>query len=94
MKVDSGLCQPAGTPIPVQTGRRLRVTFVVDVESDVLRPVHVSVERRVTLLADVQSAFNTLTIVFSTADATRLARVTLRNFYDLDTFGFRLVFEN
>ena len=31
MTVDSGLCQPAGTPITTQTGRKLRVTFVVDV---------------------------------------------------------------
>ena len=64
MKVDSGLCQPAGTPILVQTSRRLGVTFFVDVETDVFRPVHVSVERRITLLTDVQAAFNTLTVVF------------------------------
>ncbi|ERG92674.1 MAG: hypothetical protein J07HQW1_02719 [Haloquadratum walsbyi J07HQW1] len=47
MKVDSGLCQltAAGTPIPTQIGCRLGVTFVVDVETDILRPIHISVER-------------------------------------------------
>ena len=77
MKVDSGLCQPAGTPIFVQIGRRLGVTFVVDVETDVLRPVGVCVERRITRLTHVQTTFNALTVVFSTAHATRLARITL-----------------
>ncbi len=48
VKVDSGLCQPASTPIHTQTGCRLGVTFV-HVETDVLRPVHASVERRITL---------------------------------------------
>ncbi len=93
MKVDSGLCQPAGTPIPAQTGRRLGVTLV-HVETDVFRPVHISVERRITLLTDVQAALNTLTIVFSTADATRLTRVALRHFYDFDSLDLRLVREN
>ena len=95
MKVDSGLCQPAGTPIPVQFGRRLRVTFcVVDVEADVLRPVHVSVERRITRYTNVQATFNTLTIIFPTAHATRLTRVALRHFHDLDTLDFHFVREN
>jgi hypothetical protein len=94
VKVDSGLCQPAGTPILVQTGRKLGVTFVVDVETDVLRPIHVSVERIIVFLTHVQAAFNTLTVVFSTADATRLARVALIHFYDFNTIDFRLVFEN
>ena len=77
MKVDSRLCQPAGTPIFVQTGRRLGVTFVVDVETDILRPIHVCVERRITRLAHVHTTFNALTIVFSTAHATRLTRIAL-----------------
>jgi hypothetical protein len=94
IQVDSGLCQPAGTPIFVQTGRRLGVTFVVDVEADVLRPIHVSVERRITRLADVQTTFNTLILVFPTAHATRLARVTFRHFNDLDALDFGLVFED
>jgi len=63
--------------MPVQTGWRLRVTFVVDVETDVLRSIHVSVERRITRLADVQATLNSLIVILSTADATRLARVTL-----------------
>ena len=94
VKVDSGLCQPAGTPIFVQNGRRLGVTFVGDVETNILCPVHISVERRITLLADVQSALDTLTIVFPTAHATRLACVPLGHFYDFNTLDFRLVFEN
>ncbi len=81
MKVDFGLCQPAGTPIFVQTGRRLRVTFI-DIETDVLRPVHISVERAITPLTDVQSTFDTLTILFSPADTTRLTRVAFGPFYD------------
>jgi len=93
MKVDSGLCQPAGTPILTQTGRRLRVTLI-DVETDVLRPIHVSVERRITRLTNVEATFGTLTIVFSTAHTTRLARVALIHFYDFDTLDFRLVFED
>ena len=92
MKVDSRLCQPAGTPILGQLPGRLRVTFV-DAETDVLRPIHVSVERRITLLTYVQAAFNALTIIFSTAGATRLARVAFRNFYDFDSFDFRFVRE-
>ena len=95
MKVDSGLCQPAGTPILGQTGRRLRVTFaIVDVVADVFRPVHVSVERGVTLLTDVQAAFDTLTIVFSTADATHLTRVAFGDCYDFNTLDLCLVFED
>ena len=77
MKVDSGLCQPAGTPILVQTGRGLGVTFVVNIEADVLRPIHISVERIVVFLAHVQATFDTLTLVFPTTDATRFARVAL-----------------
>ena len=53
MKVDSGLCQPAGTPILAQIGRRLRVTFLVDVETDIFRLVHVTVEHHITRIADV-----------------------------------------
>ena len=95
MKVDSRLCQPAGTPIFTQTGRRLGVTFcVIDVETDVLGPIHVRVERRIAFLADVQPAFNALTLVFSPTAATRLARVTLRYFHNLDTLDLRLVREN
>ena len=91
MKVDSGLCQPAGTPIPE---RGLGVTFVIDVETDILRPIYISVKRRIARLADVQTAFNTLTIVFPTAHATRLARVAFGHLYDLNALDFRLVFEN
>ncbi len=76
MKVDSGLCQPAGTPIFVQIGRRLGVTLV-QVKTDVFRSVNIRVERRITRLAYVQAAFDTLIIVFSTAHTTRLARVAL-----------------
>jgi hypothetical protein len=94
MKVDSGLCQPAGTPIPGQLPGRLGVTFVVNVETDVLRPVHISVERIVVFFTHVQSAFDALTVVFSTAHTTRLARVPLRHFYDFDTLDFGLVFED
>ena len=90
MKVDSGLCQPAGTPIPTQTGCRLRVTFV-HVKTDVLSPVHVCVERRIALLTHVQPAFNALTVIFLTADTTRLTRVAFRNFYDVDTPDHRPV---
>ena len=93
MKVDSRLCQPAGTPILAQTGRRLGVTFV-DVETDVFRPIHISVERRITLLTDVQPAFNALTLLFSPAAATRLTRIALGHFYDFDPLHFRLVFED
>ncbi len=77
MKGDSRLCQPAGTPIPTQIGCRLGVTFVVDVQTDVLRSVHVSVERIVVFLTHVQATLNTLTLVFSPADTTRFARVAL-----------------
>jgi len=93
MKVDSRLCQPAGTPISTQTGCRLGVTFV-DVETDVLCPIHISVERRITRLTHVQSTFNSLTVVFPTTHATRLARVALRNFHDLDSLDFCLVRED
>ena len=94
MKIDCWLCQPAGTPIPTRTGCRLGVTFVVDVETDVLRPIHVRIECVVTLLADVQTTFNTLVVVFSPADATRLARVALVHFHDFDSLNLRLVFKN
>ena len=85
MKVDFRLCQPAGTPIPTQIGCRLRVTFVVDVQTDVLGPIHVSVERIpvavavavVVFLTHVQATFNTLTLVCPPADTTRFARVAL-----------------
>ena len=98
MKVDSRLCQPAGTPIFVQTGRRLGVTFVVNVEADVLRPIHISVERIpvVVFLAHthVQATFDTLTVVFPPADTTRFARVALRHFSDFDAFEFGFVFKD
>jgi hypothetical protein len=94
VKVDSGLCQPAGTPILVQTGRRLGVTFVVNVEADVLRPIHISVERIVVFLAHVQATFDTLTVVFPPADTTRFARVALRHFSDFDAFDFGFVFKD
>ena len=93
IQVDSRLCQPAGTPIPVQTGRRLGVTLI-HVETDVLSPVQVSVERRITRLAHVQATFDTLAVVFSTTNATRLARIAFGHFHDLDTLDFRLVREN
>jgi hypothetical protein len=72
MKVDSGLCQPAGTPISRQLRGRLGVSFIIGVEASVLRPVHVSVERCITRLAHAQAAFDALAVVFSTADTTRL----------------------
>ena len=83
MKGDSRLCQltAAGTPIFTQIGCRLRVTFVVDVETDVLGPIHVSVERIPVAVAvfftHVQATLNTLTLVFSPTDTTRFARVAL-----------------
>ncbi len=82
MKGDSGLCQltAAGTPIFVQIERRLGVTFVVDVQTDVLRSVHVSVERIavvVVFFTHVQATLNTLTLVFCPTDTTRFARVAL-----------------
>jgi len=87
MKIDCWLCQPAGTPIPTQIGCRLGVTFIVDVETDVLRPIHICVERRITRFADVQTTFNTLVVVFSTADATRLARIALIHFHDFNSLN-------
>ena len=57
-------------------------------------PFTVSVERRTTLLTHVQTAFNTLPLVVSTPHATRLARVALRHFHDLDSLNLHLVFEN
>jgi len=86
MKIDCWLCQPAGTPISTQIGCRLGVTFI-DVETDVLRPIHVRIECGVTLLADVQTTFNTLVVVFSTADATRLARIALIHFHDFNSLN-------
>ena len=87
MKVDSRLCQltAAGTPIPTQIGGRLGVTFVVDIETDILRPIHVSVERIpvavavavVVFFTHVQTTLNTLTLVRPPADTTRFARVAL-----------------
>ena len=102
MKIDCWLCQPAGTPILVQTGRRLGVTFVVNVEADVLGPIHVSVERIpvavavavVMFFTHVQTTLNTLTLVFPTADTTRFARVALRHFSDFDAFDFGFVFKD
>ena len=102
MKIDCWLCQPAGTPILVQTGRRLGVTFVVNVEADVLGPIHVSVERIpvavavavVVFLAHVQATFDTLTVVCPTADTTRFARVALRHFDNFDAFDFGFVFKD
>ena len=93
VKVDSGLCQPAGTPISTRIGYRLGVTSIVDLEADVLRPIHVSVERRVTVLTHVQATFDTLTVVFFPAHATRLARVALGHFHDLDTLDLGFVFD-
>ena len=83
MKVDSRLCQltAAGTPIPTQIGGRLGVTFVVDIETDILRPIHVSVERIPVAVAvfftHVPATLNTLILVFSPTDTTRFARVAL-----------------
>jgi len=87
------LCQPAGTPILVQTGRRLGVTLI-DLEADILCPIHVSVERVVVFFTHVQATLNTLSLVFPTAYTARLARVALVHFYDLDSLDFRLVFED
>ena len=79
MKGDRRLYQltGTGTPIPTQIGCRLGVTFFVNIETDVLRPIRVCVERIVVLLTDIQLTFNTLTLVFCPADATRFARVAL-----------------
>lgn len=45
MKVDSWLCQPAGTPILVQPGRRLGVTFgSIDVAMDAGAPTPVKTD--------------------------------------------------
>ena len=66
----------------------------MNVEADVLRPVHISVERLIAFLTHVQAAFNTLTLVFPTTHTTRLARVSFGHFYDFDTLDFRLVFED
>ena len=94
MKVDCWLSQPTGTPIPGQLPGRLGVTFVVYLETDVLRPIHICIECVVTLLADVQPTFNTLVVVFATADTTRFARVALIDFYDLDSLTLCFVFED
>jgi hypothetical protein len=93
IQVDAGLCHPASTPILGQSGRRLGITFFGDIETDLLRPIHVRVERRIIRLTVVQTAFDTLTIVCSTANATRLARVPFRHVYDVDALDFRFVFE-
>ena len=85
MKGDYRLCQltAAGTPIPTQIGGRLGVTFVVDIETDILRSIHVSVERIPVAVAvavfftHVQTTLNTLTLVRPPADTTRFARVAL-----------------
>ena len=82
MKIDSRLCQPtaAGTPIPTQIGCRLRVTLI-DIETDILRSIHVSVERIpvavVVFFTHVQATLNTLTLVRPPAHTTRVARVAL-----------------
>ncbi|KOX95742.1 hypothetical protein AMR74_12405 [Halorubrum tropicale] len=67
---------------------------LIDVDADVLRPIYVSVERVVVVFTHVQATLNTLTLVFPTAYTTRLARVALVHFYDLDPLDFRLVFED
>ena len=67
---------------------------MVQLEANVLCLVHVSVERRITLFAHVQAVFNTLTLIFRTAHATRLTRVALGDFHDFDSFDFRIVGEN
>jgi hypothetical protein len=66
---------------------------LIQLKADVLRPVHISIERCITLRTHVQAAFNALTVVFPTTDATRFARVALRHFYGVDAFDFRLVGE-
>ena len=93
MQVDCWLCQPAGTPITGQLPGRLGVTSV-DVETDVLRPGHVSVERRITRLTDVQATRNTLTLIFAPTNATRFTRLLLRHFHNRDTLDRRLVRED
>ena len=67
---------------------------MIDVETDVLRPIHVNVERRITRLTNVEATFDTLTTVFSTAHTTRLARGALIHFYDFDALDFGFVFED
>jgi hypothetical protein len=93
MNVDSKLCQPAGTPIIAQTGRRLGVTLI-NVETDILGLIHASAERRMTLFTLVQATFDMLTLVFSSTNATRFTRVAFGHFHDLDVLNFRIVGEN
>ncbi|ERG94766.1 MAG: hypothetical protein J07HQW2_01208 [Haloquadratum walsbyi J07HQW2] len=70
----------AGTPISTQIGCRLGVTLI-DVETDILRPrpVHVCVERRLTLVTYVQATLDALAVVFSTAHTTRLVLLVSRS---------------
>ena len=68
VQVGPRLCQPVSTPIYRQ-GLRVACT-VGDVETDVLWPVHVSVERRVTDHTDAHP-LDTLLIALTTAHSTR-----------------------
>jgi hypothetical protein len=74
--------------------RGLRVTFIVDIQTDVLRPVHVRVERSIVLRTHVQPPRNTLPIVPPTTNTTRLRRVRLVQLFDTGSLDFRLVLEN
>ncbi len=92
VQVDSGLDQPAGTPIPT---RGLGVTFTtVDVETDILRPIHIRVERRITVLTHVQPPLNTLPTVHPTTNTARLRRILLVHLFHADSLNLRLVCED
>jgi hypothetical protein len=67
---------------------------LVQVETNVLRPVHIRVACGLTLLADVQTTLNTLIRVCPPADTTRFARVTLIHFHNRNSLTLRLVCEN
>lgn len=55
-------------------------SYVRRVGTDMLCPVHVGVEYRITRLADIQPAPDTLAIVFLPADATDLACIVFGQF--------------
>jgi hypothetical protein len=98
VQVDSWLCQPTGTPIPGQLPGRLRVTFVVVVyiETDVLRPIHIRIERIIVFVAHVQTTFNPLILICICfpAHATRLSGIAFVYFVHFNIFHFRLAREN
>jgi hypothetical protein len=47
------------------------IFFLIDVEADILCPIHVSVEHVVVFFTHVQATLNTLSLVFLTAYTTR-----------------------